>query len=85
MADITMKEMLTEQFDAIASRAVELKRLVDSAKTTIKKEYFTKKLLKVNRKAYALMLELAILEAKTNPEFVDSLDADIKTKSLTHA
>ena len=63
----TLKEFLTSQFKEFSAQAVDLKRKIGSAKTSLKKDYFNKKLQKINKKVYAIMLELAIMDAKANP------------------
>jgi hypothetical protein len=57
-----LKPLLAELFKNIAADAVVLKGQIDTAKTKLKKDYLSKKLAKVNKKAYAIMLELSLLE-----------------------
>jgi len=64
----TVKDVLIEDFKNLSGQAVDLKKKVTEAKTSLKKEYFGKKLKRINKKVYSLMIELAVLDAKTNPK-----------------
>jgi len=47
----------------LSKEAVALKYEIDTAKTSLKKEYFRKKLAKVNKKVYALLAQLQFQDA----------------------
>ena len=71
----TIKDFLIAEFKTLSGQAVDLRKQVTEAKTSLKKEYFGKKLKKMNKKVYAIMLEIALLDAKENPK-TDTLESE---------
>lgn len=63
----TVKDVLVKDFKELSTQAVNLKSQIDKSKTILKKEYLLKKLKKINKKVYSLMVELAVLDAKSKP------------------
>jgi hypothetical protein len=77
----TLKDALSQEFKELSAQAVQLKHTIDEAKTNLKKQLYTKKLEKINKRVYAIMLELTILQArekKVKPKItiVDAPDED---------
>lgn len=52
-------ESLTAQFDAVAAKSKEISIAIDEAKTSTKRSYLRKKLIKNNSKALALVEEIS--------------------------
>jgi hypothetical protein len=66
--ETSVKDVLISDFKELSTQAVDLKTKINESKTSLKKEYFNKKLKKINKKVYSVMIELAVLEAKSKPK-----------------
>lgn len=53
--DTKTQKLLKETFGALASQAVDYKHKIDNAKTNLKKDYYKKKLKKINKDALAVL------------------------------
>lgn len=59
------------RFKELSTQALEYKRLVETAKTNLKKEYYQKKLNKTNKKVYEVLAALNILSPSKEEKVKD--------------
>ena len=75
------RQYLVERFSSLSTRAVELKGKIDTAKTQLKKDFYLKKLKKVNTQALDILLlinrsnELAKEENNDGKEIIEDNEA----------
>lgn len=56
------KAPMFAMFKELTEQALEYKKLIDSSKTTLRKEYYKKKLEKLNKQAYKLLAEMSLYD-----------------------
>lgn len=66
--DTKTQKLLKETFGALAHQALTYKRQIDSAKTQLKKDYYAKKLKKINKDALAVLRLVEASHRDTPPE-----------------
>lgn len=57
-----VEKILTDEFMELSAKAIEYKDHMSKAKSSLKKEYFKKKLDKTNKKVYSVLAKLKWME-----------------------